>query len=192
MLRNVTPERLNALADGVFAVLITILVLELRAPEQTTFDALLALWHSWVSYALSYLFIAVVWVNHHFLLGHVRTVTPRLIWFNFACLFSISFLPFSTAWMAASHLAPQPVAFYAAASFLVNATYAALIHELIARDEIAVPFRKIMRIRAFVTLGLFAVAAIVALKSPLACLGICFCCFVVYLNPEPPGAGKRH
>ena len=191
MLRNITPERLNALTDGVFAVLITILVLELRPPEQVTFQALLALWHNWLSYALSYLFIAIVWINHHYVLGHARTVTPRLIWFNFACLFSISILPFSTAWMAASHLAPQPVAFYAAATFLVNATYAALIHDLAPRGEIAAADRRTMRMRALATLGLFAVAAIVALKFPLVCLGICLCCFIVYLNPEPLGARKR-
>jgi uncharacterized membrane protein len=191
MLRNVTPERLNALTDGVFAVLITILVLELRPPEQFTFQALLGLWHSWLSYALSYLFIAVVWINHHYLLSHAEKVTPRLIWFNFACLFSISFLPFSTAWMAASHLAPQPVAFYAAASFVVNATYAALIQELIGRSDLAASVRKAMRIRALVTLGLFAVAAVVALKFPLVCLGICLCCFISYLTPEPLGRKLR-
>src|SRR5579863_9915417 len=133
MLRRATPERLSAFSDGVFAVLITVLVLELRPPEQPTFDALLALWPTWLSYAVSYLFIAIIWANHHYLLRHAGETTPRLLWVNFAHLFAMSLLPFSTAWMAVSRLAPQPVAFYAIVFFLVNATYLALIWELFGR-----------------------------------------------------------
>jgi uncharacterized membrane protein len=80
---------------------------------------------------VSYLFIAIVWANHHYLMRYASEATPRLLWFNFAHLFSISLLPLSTAWMAVSELAPQPVAFYAAVFFLVNATYIALIWDLI-------------------------------------------------------------
>ena len=67
VLRKATPERLSAFSDGVFAVLITVLVLELRPPELPTFKALLLLWPTWLSYAVSYLFIAIVWTNHHYL-----------------------------------------------------------------------------------------------------------------------------
>jgi uncharacterized membrane protein len=117
-----TPERLSAFSDGVFAVLITVLVLELRPPEFPTFKALLSLWPTWLSYAVSYLFIAIVWANHHHLMRYATESTPRLMRFNFAHLFSVSLLPLSTAWMAKSELAPQPVA-HAAVSVLVNATY---------------------------------------------------------------------
>jgi uncharacterized membrane protein len=185
-----TPERLSAFSDGVFAVLITVLVLELRPPELPTFDALLSLWPSWLSYAVSYLFIAIVWANHHHLLHSAADATPRLIWFNFAHLFSVSLLPLSTAWMAVSKLAPQPVAFYAAVFFLVNATYLALIWELmerIPRREISTSERRIMRGRSILTLCVFAVAAVVALKFPLVGLGMCCCCLIVYLKPEAPG-----
>jgi uncharacterized membrane protein len=183
-----TPERLGAFSDGVFAVLITVLVLELRPPETPTFEALLSLWPTGLSYAVSYVFIAIVWINHHYLLRYADEATPRLLWINFAHLFSISLLPLSTAWMAVSRLAPQPVAFYAAVFFLVNATYIGLILELVAED-IAPQVQRIMRIRATVTLALFAVAAIVALKYPLAGLGICICCLIGYLRPDPPQAG---
>src|SRR6202000_661235 len=87
-----TPERLNAFSDGVFAVLITVLVLELRPPEQPTVGALLALWPTWLSYAACYLFIAIVWATHHYLLRYATKTTPRLLWFNFAHLFSMSLL----------------------------------------------------------------------------------------------------
>ena len=128
-----TTERLSAFSDGVFAVLITVLVLDLRPPELPTFKSLLSLWPTWLSYAVSYLFIAIVWTNHHHLMRYATEATPRLMWFNFAHLFSVSLLPLSTAWMAVSELAAQPVAFYAAVFFLVNATYICLIYELIDR-----------------------------------------------------------
>jgi TMEM175 potassium channel family protein len=189
MLRKATPERLSTFSDGVFAVLITVLVLDLRPPELPSFKALLLLWPTWLSYAVSYLFIAIVWTNHHYLMRYAAEATPRLLWFNFAHLFSMSLLPLSTAWMAVSKLAPQPVAFYAAVFFLVNATYTCLIWELIDRttiDEVSPRMHRIMRFRSIVTLCLFALAAVVALKYPLIGLGICICCLIVYLRPDPP------
>ena len=188
MLRKATPERLSALSDGVFAVLITVLVLDLRPPELPTFRALMLLWPTWLSYAVSYLFIAIVWTNHHYLMRYAGEATSRLLWFNFAHLFSMSLLPFSTAWMAVSELAPQRVAFYASVFFLVNATYICLIWELMERsplDLVSTRMRWIMRIRAITTLCLFGTAAIVALRYPLIGLGICICCLAVYLRPHP-------
>jgi uncharacterized membrane protein len=185
-----SPERLSLFSDAVFAVLITVLVLELRPPELPTFSALLSLWPTWLSYAVSYLFIAIVWANHHHLMHYATEATPRLIWFNFAHLFSVSLLPLATAWMAVSRLAPQPVAFYAAVFFLVNATYMALIWELTGQEsakEISPRERKLMHFRSIATLCMFAAAAIIALKYPLAGLGMCCCCLIVYLRPEAPG-----
>lgn len=194
VLRKATPERLSAFSDGVFAVLITVLVLELRPPEHPTFEALLSHWHTWLSYAVSYLFIAIVWINHHYLMRYAEEVTPRLLWFNFAHLFSMSLLPLSTAWMAVSRLAPQPVAFYAAVFFLVNATYICLIWELVDRSpahEIPPAVRRVMRIRSLTTLCLFAIASLVALKYSLAGLIICIACLIVYLRPDPPGVSTQ-
>ena len=161
LLQRATPERLSAFSDGVFAVLITVLVLDLRPPEAPIFEALLERWPTWLSYAVSYLFIAIVWVNHHYLMRYAEEATPRLLWFNFAHLFSMSLLPLSTAWMAVSRLAPQPVAFYAAVFFLVNVTYIALIWELIGRhpaEVVAPKVRRIMGARSTATLCLFAIA----------------------------------
>jgi len=128
--------------------------LELRPPELPTFKALLSLWPTWLSYAVSYLFIAIVWANHHHLMRYATEATPRLMWLNFAHLFSVSLLPLSTAWIAVSELAQQPVAFYAAVFFLVNATYISLIWELIARaslKEASPKERRIMRFRSVAT-----------------------------------------
>jgi uncharacterized membrane protein len=189
-----TPERLSAFSDAVFAVLITVLVLELRPPEAPTFKSLLMLWPTGLSYAVSYLFIAIVWTNHHHLMRYATEPTPRLMWFNFAHLFSASLIPLSTAWMAVSRLAPQPVAFYAAVFFLVNATYILLIWELIDRtrvDDVPPKVRRIMRVRSIATLCLFGLAVVAALRYPLLGLGMCCCCLIVYLKPDPPGAESQ-
>ena len=181
-----TPERLSALSDGIFAVLITVLVLELRPPGSPTFGALLKFWPRWLSYAVSYLFIAIVRTNHHYLMRYATEANPRLLWFNFAHLFSMSLLPLSTAWMATSELAPQPVAFYAGVFFLVNATYICLIWELIDEKDVSPRLLKIMRVRSIATLCLFGIASVVALMFPFVGLGLCICCLIVYLNPGPP------
>ena len=142
MLDRPTPERVSGFSDGVFAVLIAVLVFNLRPPELPTFGALLLLWPAW----LSYLFIAIVWTNHHYLMHYAVEANLRLLWFNFAHLFSMSLLPLSTAWMANSELALQPVAFYAAVFFLVKATYICLIWELIDQipvDRVSLTVRKI-------------------------------------------------
>lgn len=186
-----TPERVIAFSDGVFAVLITVLVLALRPPDRPTYSSFLGLWPTWLSYAVSYVFIAVVWINHHHLIRYATAVTPRLLWINFAHLFAASLIPLSTEWMAVSRLSPQPVSFYAGVFFLVNATYMLLIWELVepaAKTEAAIEHRRRMRARSVVTLSLFALAAIVALAWPVVGLGICCCCLVGYLRPEPPGA----
>ncbi|MGA9515218.1 MAG: TMEM175 family protein [Pseudolabrys sp.] len=189
MLHRATPERLSAFSDGVFAVLITVLVLELRPPEIPTFKALLELWPTWLSYAVSYLFIAIVWVNHHYLMRYATEANSRLLWFNFAHLFSMSLLPLSTAWMAISKLAPEPVAFYAAVFFLVNATYICLIRELVERThDVTAQVRKILWIRSITTLCLFGLAAVIALKYPL--VGLEFV-FVVWLSISGPIRAER-
>src|SRR5438876_9309615 len=149
MIRKTTPERLSFFSDAIFAVLITELVLGPHPPERPTFQAFLKLWPTWLSYAVSYLFIAIVWTNHHYLMRSATDATARLMWFNFAHLFSMSLHPLSTAWMAVSELAPQPVALYAAVFFLVNATYICLIWELIDTvDDVSRRVRRIMRFRS--------------------------------------------
>ena len=191
---TVTSERMNAFSDGVFAVIITILVLELRPPKEASFGALLELWPTALSYAISYLFIAIVWVNHHHLLRFPDVATHRLIWGNFAHLFAVSLMPFSTAWLASSRLGAVPVAFYAGVFFLVNVTHVLLCMEAVDRSaphKVAARDRSMMRMRSYATLVVFAAAGLVALRYPFGGMAMICLCLVVYLSPGAPGVGRQ-
>jgi uncharacterized membrane protein len=189
----IRPDRLNTFSDGVFAVIITILVLELRPPKEASFGALLDLWPTAVSYAVSYLFIAIVWVNHHHLLRFAESATHRLIWGNFAHLFAVSLMPFSTAWIASTRLGAVPVAFYAGVFVLVNVTYLLLCWEAVDRSaphKVTPRDRSMMRMRSLVTLAVFSAAAVVALQYPIGGMAMICLCLLGYLSPAAPGARR--
>jgi len=190
-------ERLTIFSDGVFAIIMTILVLDLRPPHGADWRSLISLWPSAVSYAVSYVFLAIVWLNHHHLLRFAPAATPRLIWGNFAHLFSVSLVPFTTAWIADSRLGAVPVALYALVFFLVNTTYMVLCMEVVDSPDIevvTVRMRRTMRIRCFTTMGVFFAAALVALVYPIGGLALICLCLILYLRPEAgtPEAGMQH
>ncbi len=105
--------RVEAFSDGVLAIIITIMVLELHAPEASGFAALWALWPTFFSYVISYNYIAIYWVNHHRMFGHARAVTNGLLWSNIVLLFSLSMIPFSTAYLGKHFGDPVASAVYA-------------------------------------------------------------------------------
>jgi uncharacterized membrane protein len=187
--RQTSPARVGAFSDAVFAVIITVLVLELKPPSAATFSALLPLWPTGLSYVVSYLFIAIVWVNHHHLFSYAEMATPRLVWSNFAHLFSVSLIPFTTEWIADSRLAAAPVVLYASVFVLVNMTYLALCFEVVdrpAHEDISARMRRLLRMRSFITVGVFVAAAVVALKWPVVAMVLICTCLIVYLRPDIP------
>jgi uncharacterized membrane protein len=104
--------RLEAFSDGVLAIIITIMVLELKVPHGADLDALGPLIPVFLSYVLSFIFIGIYWSNHHHLLHAVRHVDGRILWANLHLLFWLSLIPFVTGWMGENHFAAWPVAFY--------------------------------------------------------------------------------
>lgn len=124
--------RLEAFSDGVIAILITIMVLELKAPHGATLDALRPLWPVMSSYVLSFVMLGIYWNNHHHLLQAVRHVNGRILWANLHLLFWLSLVPFMTAWMGESHFAPMAVAGYGVPLLLAGVAYYLLERALIA------------------------------------------------------------
>jgi uncharacterized membrane protein len=126
--------RLEAFSDGVLAIIITIMVLELRPPEGATLAALQPLVPKFLSYVLSFAYIGIYWNNHHHMLHVTRSVTGPILWANLHLLFWLSLVPFATAWMGENHFAAQPVAAYGALLLMAALSYT-LLSTLIIRHE---------------------------------------------------------
>jgi len=126
--------RLEAFSDGVLAIIITIMVLEMKAPEGATLDALLPLAPSLLSYVLSFIYVGIYWNNHHHLLQACRRVTGSVLWANLHLLFWLSLLPFATRWMGNNHLAPLPSVAYGVVLLAAAIAYWLLQRRIIAAD----------------------------------------------------------
>ncbi|MFN2529976.1 MAG: TMEM175 family protein [Pyrinomonadaceae bacterium] len=127
-----TTTRVEAFSDGVIAILITIMVLELRVPHETTFRALAPLIPIFLSYVLSFVFLGIYWSNHHHLLQVAEHVNGRVLWANLHLLFWLSLVPFVTGWVGANNFAAQPVALYGLVLLLAAIAYFILSRSLIA------------------------------------------------------------
>ena len=121
-------NRLEAFSDGVLAIVITIMVLELKQPVGDSLDDLLALEHVIVSYLLSFLFIAIYWVNHHLIFHQIETVNVKILWCNIIWLLVMSFIPFTTAWVGTYPDSWVPVTLYFLNMFLACITVHILIY----------------------------------------------------------------
>jgi uncharacterized membrane protein len=188
---KITAHRLAAYSDAVFAVIVTIMVLELRAPDQPAFSALWPLWPTAISYAVSYLFIAIIWINHHYLMQLVGPPTLGLVWINFIHLFMVSLLPFATAWVARTRLASSSVVFYAGLFVCIDIAYNVFEREILARadaTQVSAHTRSMARRRSLVVLASFTTAMLVAFVAPRLAFGLICGALILHLRPEAAGS----
>jgi uncharacterized membrane protein len=127
-------DRLTAFTDGVLAVIITIMVLEMKPPHGARLEDLMALAPVFLSYVLSFIYIAIYWNNHHHFFHLVHVVDGRILWANMHLLFWLSTVPFTTAWMGENHFAPLPTALYGA-SLLMSALAWYVMQTVIIRQQ---------------------------------------------------------
>ena len=126
--------RLEAFSDGVIAILITIMVLELRAPHVPNLTALAELTPKFLSYIMSFVYLGIYWNNHHHMLHLTDRINGKILWANLHLLFWLSLVPFTTAWMGENHFAPLPMAAYGATLLLAATAYTLLQTEIIAQQ----------------------------------------------------------
>jgi uncharacterized membrane protein len=124
--------RLEAFSDGVIAIIITIMVLELKVPHGTTLEALAPLLPVFFSYLLSFIYVGIYWNNHHHMLHAVAQVDGRILWANLHLLFWLSLIPFVTGWVGENHFESVPVAMYGVVLMMCGLAYALLARALIA------------------------------------------------------------
>ncbi len=127
-------ERIEAFSDGVIAILITIMVLELKIPRETTLSALAPVLPVLLTYVLSFIYLGIYWSNHHHLLRTVRRVSGGMLWANLHLLFWLSLIPFTTGWMGENRFASVPTAFYGVVLLMAAIAWWILQQRIIATD----------------------------------------------------------
>lgn len=128
-------NRLEAFSDGVIAIIITIMVLELKVPHGETFEALWPLAPVLLSYVLSFIYVGIYWNNHHHMLHAVNHISGGVLWANLHLLFWLSLIPFVTGWMGENHFATMPVAAYGIVLFMCAVAYWLLVRCLTSRHD---------------------------------------------------------
>jgi uncharacterized membrane protein len=129
---GMNKNRLEAFSDGVLAILITIMVLELKVPATPTIDALLPVYPVFLSYVLSFVYLAIYWNNHHHMLHTIGKVNGAILWANLHLLFWLSLVPFATAWMGENHFASLPTGIYGVVMLMAAIAYFILQQIIIA------------------------------------------------------------
>jgi uncharacterized membrane protein len=181
------PGRLVTFSDGVIAILITIMVLELKVPHGSEPELLLKVWPVFLSYALSFFIIAIYWVNHHRLFHSVKRVDNPLLWANIFWLFCISLVPFSTAYMGENYFTPFATAIYAATMLLCGISFYPMRRAVAAQFKgdaaYAAMDRRAVR-KNVVSLSIYAISIPLAFVHPAITVALTFVVGGIYFLPN--------
>jgi uncharacterized membrane protein len=179
--------RLEAFSDGVIAILITIMVLELRVPEGTDWSALLELTPIFLSYVLSFIFLGIYWNNHHHLWQVATAVNGRILWANLHLLFWLSLVPFVTGWMGEHNFPQLPVALYGIVLLMAALAYYILARELVKLHGKNSLIETVLRNRLKENISLAAYALAVLLSFFNTAFSLALYAFVafIWLIPDP-------
>lgn len=127
-------NRLEAFSDGVLAIIITIMVLEFKVPEQASYEALTPLIPKFIGYVLSFIYVGIYWNNHHHMMHTVKLVNGKILWANLHLLFWLSLIPFTTAWIGESHFSSTPMMLYGIV-LLMNGVAYVILQSLILKQQ---------------------------------------------------------
>ncbi len=193
-----TKSRLEAFSDGVIAILITIMVLELKAPHEASFSALLKDYPLFLSYALSFVLIGIYWNNHHHLFHGIKNISAGVMWANLHLLFWLSLISFATAWAGETHFATVPVAIYGFVLVMCGVAYTILTYTLVKANgkdsELAQALGKDVKGKASV--GIYVAAIPLAWVHPLISCLCYFAVAIMWLVPDrrldPTASSGKH
>jgi uncharacterized membrane protein len=178
--------RLEAFSDGVLAIIITIMVLELKVPHGDSLDALLPVLPAFLSYVLSFVYIGIYWNNHHHMMHAVKQVTGGVLWANLHLLFWLSLIPFVTGWMGENHFTAMPTLFYGIVLLMAGIAYWILSTAIIreeGRDSLLA--RAIGKdIKGKLSVVLYAAAIALALVNPWLAQTIYVLVALIWLVPD--------
>jgi uncharacterized membrane protein len=178
--------RLEAFSDGVIAVIITIMVLELKVPHGESFEALMPLIPAVLVYLLSFIFVGVYWNNHHHLLHTASKVTGPMLWANLHLLFWLSLIPFTTGWMGANHFAAAPTAAYGFVLLMCGIAYQVLERTIIYSQGAGSILKEAIGrdLKGNLSVALYLIAISCAFVSPRISQGIYLLVSIFWLIPD--------
>jgi len=181
------PDRLNAFTDGVLAIAITIMVLEMKVPHGADFESLKPLIPVFLSYVLSFIYAGIYWTNHHHLFHAVRQVNGRILWANLHLLFWLSLVPFTTGWMGENHYQPIPVAIYGAVLLCTGLSFVLLTRALIANHGRDSDLARSIRgdVKGKASVALYAVAIPLAFVNVWIANAIYVFVALMWIVPDP-------
>ena len=179
-------ERLTAFSDGVIAIIITIMVLELKAPHGSDWMALLPLAPTFIAYGLSFAYIAIYWNNHHHLLQATHRVNGAILWANTHLLFWLSLVPFSTAWLSETHFAEAPAALYGITLLLPAIAYFMLSRTLIRSGALDQNVADAIGadMKGKISLAFYCCGVLVAFVQPYAAMALYAVVAMIWLVPD--------
>lgn len=181
-----TKSRMEAFSDGVIAIIITIMVLELRVPHGTELSALRPLTEVFLSYLLSFVYLGIYWNNHHHMLHAVQQISGPALWANLHLLFWLSLIPFATGWMGENHFAALPVALYGAVLLAAAIAYLILARVLISvngRDSaLAIAFGR--DLKGKISPVIYTAGIVLAFVKPAISCALYVIVAVIWLVPD--------
>ncbi len=179
-------NRLEAFSDGVIAIIITIMVLEMKVPHGDNFEALVPLLPVFLSYVLSFIYLGIYWNNHHHMLHASTVVTGPILWANLHLLFWLSLIPFATGWMGENHFAASPSAIYGVVLFMAAVAYFILQNLIIASQGDGSVLKKAVGgdWKGKLSLLLYAAAIVSTLLSQWIAIGLYALVALMWLIPD--------
>jgi len=179
-------NRIEAFSDGVIAIIITIMVLELKIPHGDSFDEIIKLLPKFLSYVLSFIYVAIYWNNHHHLIHTVKKVSAKVMWSNTHLLFWLSLIPFVTAWAGENKFSVLPVATYGVVLFMAAVAYYILTISIIKTDKEDSILKMAIGedIKGKASVVLYAIAIPLAFLQPYASVGIYILVAFIWLIPD--------
>ena len=179
-------SRLEAFSDGVIAIIITIMVLELKVPHGDNFDALTSLIPVFLSYVLSFIYVGIYWNNHHHMLHTCHKITGSILWANLHLLFWLSLFPFATAWMGENHYASLPSALYGFILLMAAIAYFILQHLIIASQGTNSLLKKAVGrdLKGKLSLALYMIAIAISFWAQWISQGLFILVALIWLVPD--------
>jgi uncharacterized membrane protein len=179
--------RLEAFSDGVLAIVITIMVLELVPPHGSSLEILVPLWPKFLAYVMSFAYIGIYWNNHHHLLHTTHAVTGRVLWANLHLLFWLSLVPFTTAWMGENEFAPIPVAVYGASLITPAIAFSLLVLAILRVPGQSPALAEALgrNMKGKVSIALYAAGVPIALWAPLVAVALFIGVALLWIVPDP-------